>query len=1401
MQQLSNEKVEAAPGSELFNRQPRIWTLPPMETVHIPPLPQKDALPPTPGALTMVMPIVMVVMLVSVTILVSPSSLQQLAFFLPMALFTILTPLANLLSARQKIKATRRKWKETDEKYLQVLAKLRTHLTEQANIQRQVALAVDPDPEQLEERIKQRSHLWERRPNDPDFLAVRVGKGNRPFTVTLQIPDIDVTDPLAEDIQELKDQFISVADIPCTVSLTKVKSLGVTGRRQNVAALMRGILCQVATHHSPEDVRIFGIYPKSQQQDWEWMAELPHTMTLKAGKQDRLVAAGEDEANALLNVLLEELSQRASKNEGDGTTPPVSAISSQPSHLPHLVVIVHDYVEVRKHPALTHAFKLGEQLGVSVIYMVAQQQAIPSECGAVVRLFDDGLVNYAAAGFAGETFEEVYADTVELKIAQKVAHAFLPLHVAQGGEDAIDLPTNVRFLDLVGLPYADQLDVEQWWSTPPFGRLRVPIGMGADGPLWIDLNEAAHGPHGIIAGTTGAGKSELLCSLIVGLAITHHPHLVNFVLVDFKGGAAFKPFEKIPHTVGMVTDLSGHLTERALTALKSELRRREHILSSANVKKISEYQATREQNPLARMEPLPNLFIIIDEFAELAKEHPTFMEGLVSVVQKGRSLGVHLILATQKPTGSVNPNIWSNLKFRICLRVASLQDSRDMLGRSEAALLPSTIPGRAYFQIGSEIFQLFQSARISLPAHVADESLLALKQESAGAGEVTDQKVLTDALESYTAIGKELFRPWPDPLPHRVSLAELFRRTGIPSRGSKQPPYGWLTCPVGLIDLPADQKQEPWLLDMPRQGGHLMIAGASGTGKSVFLRTLITSLIQTHSPLQLHLYLIDFGGQALRIFEKLPHVGGVFGEADEEYIRRLLRKLDGIIEERKQFCMTNQIEDFLTYQRRRAENDDLPEMPAVVLVIDKFTEFKQVHEKEMDTLLAIARYGRTYGVYIVLTLDRPVAVSTQLLSLFELRISLRLVELTDSLIFIGKHDAAHLDLAMPGRGYKRGKILEEVQIALPVSGEDDDEQNQQLDELVNALAKAGKDMHLPQAPPIRLLPEYVGADFFLTDAISNVQQGQHENHGKPEVLSSLENSGDLPDCQASMAQSPRMRLGIEDFSLSPILVELNADTPHMLVAGGPGSGKTSVLHTCLLMLASMPENKHARVILLDFRRSSRILRRLPNIWMHADNEEGLIETINTLKTELRERVARLREELERQEDDDEPIGTHEVPIVLIIDDYEQFSVLTKNPLNDLKEFMLQARDLRLHIIVTGGPGDLGRGDMILQQVRACRMGVILGADPQEQALLGVRMSDMPPGRGYVVRRNKRYLVQVAHFDTKTMLPWLTRLRQSRQSPQSLPHPPAMPELVPPSQDQQLLEEARRITDTTLAGPP
>lgn len=1383
---------------QAFNRPPRIWIGPSQEQVVVPAPPTREALPVMPGVLSLLLPILSMLVLIGLTVVINRGSTQELAFLLPMAVLSVLYPLSNLLGARGKLRSVKRKNAQLEKQYREMLADLRRQLDRKAKEQREAALLTDPEPTDLEQRILERdseqSHLWERRPEDPDFLTVRIGRGSRPFSGQLQLPELDVGDPLRKEVLQLRDDFLVVDDIPCGISLPEIKSLGITGRRQDVAALTHSLLCQIATHHSPQDVRILAIYPVKQCNDWEWLADLPHTQPLKAGRlpQERLVAAGEEEANLLLNMLLEELSLRASADENKAAG--ASAISPQAADtpsmpLPHLVVVVHDYVEVRKHPALTHAFKLGEQLGVSVIYLVAQQQAIPGECRGIIRLSDEGMIDYAAAGVAGETLHNVRADRIELALAKKITRELSPLHALQEGEDEVDLPASVRFLDLVNLPHADLLDVEQWWKAPPFGRLRVPIGLGLNGAIWLDLNENAHGPHGIIAGTTGAGKSELLQSLILGLAITHHPHLVNFVLVDFKGGAAFKAFEKLPHTVGMVTDLSGQLTERALIALKSELKRREHMLSRANAKKIAEYQAMRAQNPTA-WEPLPNLFIIIDEFAELAKEHPTFMEGLVSVVQKGRSLGVHLILATQKPTGSVNPGIWSNLKFRICLRVASLQDSRDMLGRSEAALLPGSIPGRAYFQIGAEVFELFQSARVSLPAQVSDPSLLINKQEAIGAGEITDQQVLIDQMEPYQAtLGAELFHPWPEPLPQRISLQEVFARPELRRiqrhNGQGTPPFGWLTFPMGLIDRPAEQRQEPFLLDMPRQGGHVLVAGASGTGKSTFLRTLVTSLMMTHSPSQLHLYMIDFGGQSLRVFEKLPHVGGIFGESDEEYIHRLLHKLQGLIEERKQLCMTYQIDDFLAYQRRRhsdplvasaiaAVSSDrafrnasdgnsrigtairlekyvpvpaaplsdqrapsLPELPAIVLVIDRFVEFRQAHEKEMDLLLNIARHGRAYGVYLVLSIDRPVAVPPQLMSLIELRVGLRLLEPTDSLILIGKNDAARLDPALPGRGYRRGGHVEEVHIALPVAGEDEDEQARHLDEFVSLIAaRSEANHHTRRAPQIRLLPEYVRLDDYLIEAAFSCPQTRGE-------------------------RGLSLRLGIEDLSLQPIAVELNADTPHLLVSGGPGSGRSSILRTLLVGLAAVPHYRDARVVMIDFRRTSRPLRRLPILWQYADTEPRLTEAIDALKAELRERMTQLRASLDRQQDDRDEAACAMPPLLLVIDDYDQLSILTRNPLHDLKEFLLQARDLRFHIFVAGAPSDLMKSEALLQQVRACRMGLILSADPQEQQLLGVRMSDLLPGRAHFVRRSRRQLVQLAYLEPDTLVCWVNRLSMGR----------------------------------------
>src|ERR1700694_128593 len=534
------EQIEHGVGDtqqEPFNRPPRIWPPLPDGGVTLPIPPEQEKEVQLPGPLTILLPMLSIVVLMGVTITLSHGSFQQLAFLLPMAIFMLVNPLTSMLEARQKRRALQRKQAVQNKQYLEDIAKTRAQLTQLATEQRRVGLLIDPDPLELEELVRERSLLWERRPEDPDFLMIRVGKGRQPLSAKMEPPSQQNTgSPLTQELQQLKDDFAFVKDVPCSISLTQVKSLGITGRRQDVAAFVHGMLCQIAVHHSPQEVRILGMYPASQKHDWEWLQQLPHTMPLKMGKQRRLGDEGEEEENQVLNILLEELSRRASKleEEGAGERKRSQSKSAAPDvALPHLVVIVHDYVAVRQHPTLANAFKLGEQLGVSIIYLVAQEQAIPSACRAILRLSTEEQVDtdiqqrkvpltYAVAGFAGAILKDVYADLVDLTTAQRISSALSMLKVVEEGKDTVNLPMNVRLLDLLEVPYADQHDVEQWWNADPrFGFLRVPIGQGINGTIWIDLNEAAHGPHGFNVGTTGSGSKELLQSLIVGLAITH----------------------------------------------------------------------------------------------------------------------------------------------------------------------------------------------------------------------------------------------------------------------------------------------------------------------------------------------------------------------------------------------------------------------------------------------------------------------------------------------------------------------------------------------------------------------------------------------------------------------------------------------------------------------------------------------------------------------------------------------------------------------------------------------------------------------------------------------------------------------------------------------------------------
>ncbi|HEY7128003.1 MAG TPA: type VII secretion protein EssC [Ktedonobacterales bacterium] len=1336
-----------------FNRPPRIRVHLPSEEIELPdpPKPPQEELRLDP--FTLLVPLVtfgiIVVLFLVVIPRIAPQQVNNPVFLFTLGVFAVVNPSAGILSFFFERRRIRKGWKVQQEDYRGALKKYRTKLETLRIEQHRARRATSPSVSKLKELIDERIHLWERRPDDDDFLHLRVGKTSLPSTVKVLAPSAKNATDLQEEAEQLAQEFATVADVPLTLPIPQLGSVGVAGARGPVVDFARSLICHLAIHHSPDEVRVVGIYPPTQSREWEWLKWLPHTNHFKAGNQNRMLAFTDEQTRALLNDVTEEVSRRearqAEEKEGKEKSEPV---------LPFVLLLIDDYNRVRDNVGLSRVLRNGRDFNIAAIVLVESRQDIPGDCGAILEVLSYEQLVYSVAGADGQVKSDIVPDRIDWGTSDLLARSLAPIQV-RGSQGPGNISTSVRLIDLLKLEAADKFDPLAWWNRqggPAFGRLNVPIGEKSGGVLYLNLHNKEHGPHGLVAGTTGSGKSVLLQSLVAALAITHHPHLMNFVLVDFKGGSAFKDFENIPHTVGMVSDLHGRLAERALIALKSELKRREQILHEANVTDIDQYQEVRARDPKRGLAPLPSLLIVIDEFAELAKELPTFMGGLISVVQKGRSLGVHLILATQRPSGVVSANISANVKFRISLRVASLDDSREMLGRADAALLPHNLPGRGFFQVGAEIFEQFQAASVASPfrpaqprearqqaqiaeltraGHVHDLSKSRKAADARGAiDDRSELQVLMGLMEPYTEqFSSALFRPWPDPLPDNLPLPSLFQQVGKASldgaRWEGRPAFGWLNAPIGMLDLPADQKQEVFMLDLLRQGGHLMIAGSAGSGKSFLLRTIITALALSHSPSDLNMYLIDFGGQMLRPFEKMPHVGGVFTSADSERIRRLFRKLKGIIEERKQLFRELRVDSFMAYHNRANNNNQPPPpLPAIVVILDKFAEFRAVHEQDFPDMLTFSRDGRAYGVHLIISTDRPGVVPSNLAGNLEMRYALRLADPSDSTWVLGKTDAATLDPATPGRGLRRARGIDEFQTALPVVGDSDEEQGRQIEALATRMAQAARGV---RADPIQLLPEYISLPDLITQAANSQQPAK--------------------------AEGLRVPLGIDDLTLRPVWGELHPDAQHFLIAGAAGTGKTALLRTWILGLAQRYAPTDVQLYVVDFRRTLRSLSRLPHVKGFADNEPRLNDLMEGLKKELLERQQRMSSGVTSK--------TPLVPIVLILDDYELITALPKNPGNELKDVVRQARDIGLHAIIAGSIADLGRGfDPLAQQAKAGRSGIVLGGDPQDAAILGVRIVDLPPGRGFFVQRNSRNLMQAAFLEPEAVAVWMAQIRGS-----------------------------------------
>ncbi|WP_432535847.1 FtsK/SpoIIIE domain-containing protein [Kineococcus arenarius] len=943
-----------------YNRPPRI--LPPERTTSFRlPSPPGDA-PRRPfPVVAAIVPLLMCATMIVVT---------QNHRYLALGLLSPIAVVANALVDRKHGRTSHRELvKRYERDKAAVEADARAALVDERRDRRH--LSADP-AELLLTAVGPRTRLWERRRRDDDHLHVRLGPADLPSEVTLEDP---------EQLEHRRTVTWTARNVPVTVSLAEHPVLGLAGAEPRRTAAR--LLAQLAVLQSPRDVQFHVLTSPEGLPAWEWLRWVPHARAEPGGAGGVFAGTGTDTWARRVAELTAAVDQRR------------RALADLPAgarlEAPDLVVVLDGARRLRSLPGVVNLLADGPALGVRLICCDADRRSLPEECTAVVTEEQRRAgTRLRLERQRYETVRDVLADEPPRGWAPRLARALAPLRDTGDDDSGAGLPGVSRLLDVLGLEPPSPGAVSARWTLGGRSTVAV-VGESLDGPFGFDLR--ADGPHGLVAGTTGSGKSELLQTIVASLAVANRPDAMTFVLVDYKGGAAFKDCVDLPHTVGMVTDLDTHLVGRALTSLGAELHRREHLLAAAGAKDLEDYDDLREQaaaNPAAGVAPaLPRLLIVIDEFASLARELPDFVTGLVDIAQRGRSLGIHLLLATQRPTGVVSAEIRANTNLRIALRVTDAGESSDVLGAPDAARIPGSAPGRAYAKLGHGSLVPFQAGRVggrrraaaaagqqvpapwSAPLRGEDLGLPAPRRPRARAAEedaaATDLRALVDAVR---AASEELglprpASPWLPALGDLLDLADVAGTTGEPA--------GRLAAAFGVQDLPAQQRRAPLELDLERDG-HLYVVGAPRSGRSQVLRTLAASLAARVPVADLHLHGLDCGGGALLALNALPHTGAVVQRSEPERAVRLLGRLREEVLRRQAELGAIGVAD-ITEQRAAAGPAGADPWPHVVLLLDRWEGFlggiaELDGQAPLEIVHLLLREGAGVGVHLVVAGDR-----------------------------------------------------------------------------------------------------------------------------------------------------------------------------------------------------------------------------------------------------------------------------------------------------------------------------------------------------------------------------------------------------------------------------------------------
>lgn len=1197
--------------------------------------------PARPGLLPRLLPVALSVVSMGImaAAFASGTAMARHPMFLAFPLMMLVSALASGLTGRAHrrgggIDADRGR-------YLNYLNRLGQSVSEVAMAQRACAIRRHPHPDTLWTLIGG-ARMWQRRAGDADFCVVRVGMGPQSLARRLVAPELaaeELRDPVTETALRRFLHAFSTVVAPVPIDLRDGSLVTVDGDVRAARGLVRAIICQLAVLHAPDQVRIAAAVRDPHRDHWEWLKWLPHNQH-----------PGESDAAGPVRMVYSDAAQ------AQGALARIEATR---------VVVIADLDEP---PAAIS--------GATTIAIGAGDDGAPL---AIRRSTETAPVS------CPDRMEPVDALVCALRLAG---------HRGSVGRDDPGWP------GLVGLRDAPRFDPATLWrGQARRDRLRVPIGTTMQGaPLQLDIKEPAEGgmgPHGLCIGATGSGKSELLRTIALGMMVRNSPQTLNLLLIDFKGGATFLDYAHAPHVAAVITNLADDapLVSRMRDALYGEMNRRQQLLRTAGCVSVEAYErARRSGGPPAALPALPTLFVIVDEFSELLSQQPDFADTFVAIGRLGRSLGMHLLLASQRLDEGRLRGLDAHLSYRLCLKTLSAAESRTVLGNLDAYELPPA-PGAGFLRIGGGEPIRFQAASVSGPLRTdpapdsapgAARPVQTFTTRVTGAvrrthpANVASPPAISQAvLDRLRGQGPPAHRVWLPPLGPAPQLHTLLH-------DAVHTPAGLTAVPIGLVDRPFEQRRAPLMIDLSGAAGNVAIVGGPQSGKSTALRTLITALAATHDASQVQFYCLDFGGGALSSVRSLPHVGAVAGRAEPRLAGRIVAECESVVRRRETTFGEHAIASIADYRRRGASDDPFGD---VFVVIDGWATVRQEFEALEASITALAAHGLSFGVHVVLTASRWADVRPSLRDQLGTRVELRLGDPADS--ELDRKAAAHVPHDSPGRGLSREGL--HMVVARPV-----------------AEVAAGNSV----APPIPLLPDHVDRESLVRGSGTELRA--------------------------------RVLLGMRERELRPAAIDFDGQ-PHLVIVGDGGCGKTATLRTLCRELVRTKTAAQAQLLIVDFRRT------LLGV-VESDHLRGYAMSPAALAALLPDVLALLSARMPPPDASQAELRSRSwwsgPQLYVVVDDYDLVATPTGNPLGPIVEFLPYAQDLGLHLVVArrGAGAERAMFEPVLTGLRdlGC-MSLTMSGSPSEGAPFGgARPVRMPPGRGFLTSRTgDEDLVQVA----------------------------------------------------------